>query len=99
MGGSKGETISGLRLHISGGDVHVHDDSKNLKFNVESNEFRVECETGLDYLNELKDDGLYEITGVGRNTFCLLKSGKIISMFVKDGNGIKQKLQRFLKNC
>lgn len=96
MGGKNEDKISGLRLHISGGNVHIHDDSKKLKFKADSDYFKKEVE--LAFKTFKKSDGIVEIDG-DEDSLCIMKSGQVISMFVKDSTGIKQKLQSFLKNC
>lgn len=96
MGGKNETTISGLRLHVSKGDVHIHDDSKKLKFKISCENFKLEVKEAFNSLES--DDGIYEIIGK-KDSLCIMRSGRTISMFVKDGNGIKQKLQSFLKDC
>jgi len=95
MGGKNETKISGLRMHVSNGDVHIHDDAKNLKFETPCRTFKTEVGEAFE---TLKSDGIYEIAGK-KDSLCIMRSGRTISMFVKDGNGIKQKLQAFLREC
>ena len=95
MGGKNETTISGLRLHVSNSNVHIHDDSKKLKFEMSSRNFKQEVEEAF---SSLTSNGIYEIQGK-KDSLCILRSGRVISMFLKDANGIKQKLQSFLKDC
>lgn len=97
MGGTNEETIGGLRAHIKNSNVHIHDDSKNLKFEMGSSEFRNEIEDALKTLK--KSEGIIEIPGDGKNNLCIMRSGRNFSMFLKDNASIKQKLQSFLKDC
>jgi hypothetical protein len=97
MGGSKEERVSGLRWHLSNGEAHMHDDAKGLKFKMESTAFKKEAEDALDMLK--KSDGIVEIPGDGKDSLCIMRSGRTISVFVKDSVSIKQKFQSFLRNC
>ena len=95
MGGTNEETISGLRVHLKNGDVHLHDDDKNLKFKMESSEFKEEIE---DAFKE-KNDGVVVIPGDGKNSLCILKTGRTLNVFLKDNTSIKPKLKAFISNC
>ena len=97
MGGTNEETIGSLRAHIKNSIVHIHDDSKSLKFEMDSGEFRSEVEDALKTLK--KSEGIVEIPGNGKNNLCIMRSGRNFSMFLKDNASIKQKLQSFLKGC
>ena len=96
MGGMNEEKISGLRLHMNNGNIHIHDDLKNLKFEMQLSEFKNEIDDAFEELK--KSDGIYKIDGK-KDSLCLMKSNNMISMFVKDKSGIKQKLQSFLRKC
>lgn len=95
MGGSYEEKLNGLRIHENGGAVHLHDDTKNLKFSKDSDLFKEEVEGALKQLN--KTDGIVEIDGNGRDNLCIMKSGRVLSLFIKDSSSIKTKLQSFLR--
>lgn len=97
MGGTCEKKVSGIRWHLSNGEAHIHDDAKDLKFSMESAAFRKEAEDALDTLK--KSDGIAEIPGDGKNSLCIMRSGRIISIFVKDNVSIKQKFQSFLRDC
>lgn len=97
MGGTKEEKISGIRWHLSNGEAHIHDDTKNLKFRMESTAFRKEAENAVKVLK--KSDGIVEIEGDGKDSLCIMKSGRTFSIFVKDSVSIKQKFQSFLRSC
>jgi len=97
MGGSYEEKISGYRIHINNGDVHLHDDDSNFKFEMDSKEFKNDIK---DALNQFKsNEGLIEIEGRGKNSLCLIKKGRSLSMFLRDSSSVKSKLQSFLKKC
>ncbi len=95
MGGRHQETINGLRIHESKGEVHLHDDSKGLKFYMDSDLFKEEAEGALKQLG--KTDGIVEIDGESKNSLCIMKSGRVLSLFIKDSSSIKTKLQSFLR--
>ena len=95
MGGSYEEKVTGLRIHENNGQVHVHDDTKTLKFFMKSVPFKEEAESALKSLE--KTEGIVEIKGNSKNNLCLMKSGKVFSMFIKDSTSIKTKLESFLR--
>lgn len=94
MGGSNEEKIGGYRVHISSGEIHLHDDDKGLKFEMESADFKHEIQ---DALKE-KGDGIIEIAGTGKNSLCLFKTGRTVNVFLK-GKSIKTELKNYLRNC
>ena len=97
MGGSNEETISGLRIHEKDGDIHLHDDSKSLKFEMNLKDFKKEVDASFEALK--KKDGLCEIPGDSSNTLCFIRRKGKFSMFILDNNSIKQKVLNYLKDC
>ena len=97
MGGTNTETINGLRLHISNGDVHIHDDKKSLKFKKDQKDFKDCIYEAFDNLDE--EDGIYKITAECGSDLNIVKEDKIFSMFLSDNISIKSKLKSFLKGC
>ena len=96
MGGSNETKCSGLRMHTSGGEAHVHDDGKGLKFSMDSADFKKEVEEAFSLL---KKDGIVEIKGHSRETLCIMRSGRNFDAFIKGNTSIKTKLQSFIRNC
>jgi len=97
MGGTNEKTFAGLRAHKKHSIVHLHDDARSLKFEMESSKFRSEVEDTLKTLE--KSEGIVEIPGDGKNSLCIMRNGRTITAFLKDNVSIKQKLQSFLKDC
>lgn len=97
MGGTSEQKVSGLRWHLSNGEAHVHDDAKGLKFKMDRGEFKKEAKDAIATLR--KSDGIIEIPGDGKDSLCIMKSGRALSVFVKDSVSIKQKFESFLKDC
>lgn len=101
MGGINETHISNLRIHIKDGPVsdriiHLHDDVKNLKFEMDIDLFKKEVKACFEALN--KKDGLVEIKS-GDNTLCIIKRKKIFSILILDKTSIKQKFNDYLKDC
>jgi len=97
MGGSYEEKFSGLRMHISDGDVHVHDDTKNLKFRAGQSQFKEDIQDAFNTLK--KKEGIVMIDGETRNELCIMKNGTTYSMFIMGKVSIKSQLQSFIKKC
>lgn len=97
MGGTNSETMNGLRFHISGGNAHIHDDSKGLKFEDSAVSFRQNVEAAIKKL-EKRDGGIIKIEGY-RDSFCLVKDGQTFYAFLTDSRSIKTKLKTFIKAC
>jgi hypothetical protein len=97
MGGTNEDTISGLRIHESDGDIHIHDDSKDLKFKLDLEDFKKEVNASFEALK--KKDGLCEIFGNNSDTLCFIRRKGKFSMFILDNNSIKQKILNYLKDC
>lgn len=96
MGGSCEKKISGIRMHVNNGDVHVHDDDKKLKFKTSASDFKEEVKDALKQFK--KKDGIIKITGIGCD-FYLLKEGIKTNIFLLDKKSMKKELESFLKDC
>jgi hypothetical protein len=97
MGGTSEKTINGLRMHINNSNVHIHDDSKNLKFECSTGDFKTQVEDAILQLS--KDDGIIKITGT-KDDLCIIKDGNSLSMFISEKTAnVKSELQTFLKDC
>lgn len=99
MGGTNSETINGLRFHISNGEVHVHDDTKSLKFVMDSKKFKDNVESAVSQMSKAKNDGMIRIAGDTKCDLCLVREGKVIFSFLTDTRSIKSKLLSFTKGC
>ena len=97
MGGSNGDTISGLRFHVSGGEVHVHDDSKSIKFTARPNDFKEQVSDALELLDD--EDGMVKIEGKTKESLCIIKDGGTLDVCILSKRGIKQKLEKCIKAC
>jgi len=97
MGGRNEETICGLRMHINGSEVHIHDDGKSMKFVTDCENFKEKMKEGFEALK--KADGIFPIDGDGACNFYLLKIGRNLTCFVMDSNSSKQKLETFTRSC
>jgi len=99
VGGSNSSTISGLRFHINDAEdaVHVHDDSASLKFELNKSSFRKETNDALESLK--KDSGIISIKGKTKTSLYLMNDGGFYSIFLSDGSGVKNELEKFLKGC
>jgi len=101
MGGKNETTIAGLRFHENNGFVHIHDDTKKLKFEMKSTLFSEEIK-GIT--KELKNkEGIACITGSGYSTLCLCRKGKDLFAFLisglvgKGGTDIEKDLKNFVE--
>ena len=94
MGGINEQTLAGLRIHIKDEDIHIHDDTKRLKFSSDLEKFKMEINRTFRALE--KKDGLVEIPGTG-DTLCVVKRGKIFSLIILNRRSIKEKLSTYLK--
>lgn len=98
MGGYNETRISGLRLHVSEGNVHIHDDSKSLKFIEKKDLFKKELNTALKDLEKSKNGGMVKVEGA-TGALYLSKENKIYSIFLAGNTSIKTQLETFLKGC
>lgn len=98
MGGKNETKISGLRMHISDNDVHIHDDSKSLKFKTSTDNFKVDVNSAFEDLK--KGEGVVKVTADKGDDLYIMRTGRNFKMFLIDKNSsIKQELQSFLKEC
>ena len=97
MGGSNSSTISGLRFHVNDalGNVHVHDDSRKIKFDLDKTQFRKEIESALRTLKE--GSGTVAIKGHTGVTLYIINDEGSYSTVLSDGSGTKNKLEEFLR--
>lgn len=98
MGGSNETRIEGLRLHVSEGNVHVHDDAKSLKFIEKKDMFKKEVNAALKDLEKSKNGGMVKIEGA-IGALYISKENKNYSMFLVGSTSIKTQLTAFLKGC
>lgn len=96
MGGMNETTIHGLRLHIENNMVHVHDDSKSLKFEMHKSDFKTEIEDAIRSLDVT--DGLVKLPGT-KDDLCIVSDGCCLSMYLVSKKNIKNDLQNFIKSC
>jgi hypothetical protein len=95
MGGSNEKTISGLRLHIDVNMVHIHDDSKNLKFEMHKSDFKTEIEDAIKDLEV--SDGVVKLAGTTGADLCLVMDGSSLAMYLASTKDVKSELQSFIK--
>lgn len=58
MGGNYEMKIGGLRVHENGGNIHIHDDSNNIKFSMPVSDFKTKFEACKANFLSLKADDL-----------------------------------------
>jgi len=97
MGGTNEDTIGGLRFHANNGEIHVHDDSRNLKFSALKDDFKEKLKNAFDILED--EDGIIKIDGISKEKLCICKENNITFAFIINDTDIKQKLNEFLKSC
>lgn len=70
-------------MHISGNDIHVHDDSRKLKFTQDKASFKKDLEEALKDLEVT--DGVVLITGTSGQNLCIgARNGKTFAVLVDD---------------
>ena len=99
MGGTNEKTVDGLRMHVSNGDVHVHDDARSIKFWTSKSDFKESMEKALQEIKESKNDGIIRINGDSRNDLCLVKEGASTYMFLSETEDKTKEIETFLKGC
>lgn len=97
MGGMNEKRVNGLRMHISGNEVHIHDDSKNLKFTRDAEDFTADINGAFKEFDSSTIDGVIRINADVGADLCLVKEGKCIYPFLFDRVDAKQELVMFLK--
>lgn len=97
MGGKNETKICGLRFHINDneGKVHIHDDSRGIKFLLSKNAFNKEVSASFDLLNG--KDGITKIEGDTSVSFFILCENKKYTLFVSDKISVKKDLIDFIK--
>lgn len=98
MGGLNETMIEGLRLHINNSDVHIHDDTKSLKFIAKKDIFKKDVEAAIKDLNKTKNDGLVKIEGSSGKVY-ILKENQRFSLFMATSTSIRTQLEKFIKEC
>ena len=94
MGGTNEKTIAGLRTHENSGEVHIHDDTRSLKFKMASDKFKSEMEEALKDFE--KNDGILEVPGDTAVSLCLVKKAKNFTMFLLSDGDITKDLKSFV---
>jgi hypothetical protein len=97
MGGQNEVTISGLRMHVSNCKVHIHDDSKKLKYERTNGNFKAEVENAIKQLEN--QNGIVKIDGDTNRSLCLIKDDKFFNMFLEENINVKKDLLNFIKDC
>lgn len=88
-------TVSELRFQdYENGDVHIHDDSHNLKFVANQDDFKEQMEIALEDLKTT--DGIIKIEGTSKEVLYLLKEGRSFHVFVAGGKSKKKELEKFV---
>jgi hypothetical protein len=93
MSGTNETLIGGLRFHVSGTTVHVHDDNRKLKFEGNAIGFKQQVEIALKELE--KTEGIIKISGT-KDDLCIVSDGKKISLFLSSNQDVKSDLNSFL---
>jgi hypothetical protein len=93
-------TIAGLRFQkYDSGEVHVHDDSKNIKFVSSTAEFKKDVKQALKDLlasgHYGPQDGAVVIEGTSKERLVLIRDGKNLSASVISDQNIISELQSF----
>jgi len=104
MGGSNSQTSrsapstssSELRLHQNNGEVHIHDDSHELKFVMNEKKFLTEIEEALPLLKQRYT--ALKITGKTKINLYILKDDRSVFMFLGESGSNQQKdLESFIE--
>lgn len=97
MGGTNPVTINNQRLHLNNGEVHLHDDAKNLKFQMPQAEFKTAMQSALTELSG--GDGVVAIPGSTPTILCVGRlEGKTFT-FLRDDKDSLADLQSFISQC
>jgi hypothetical protein len=104
MGGQNEVTISGLRMHVSNCKVHVHDDSRKMKYERTNGNFKAEVK---DAIKQLEDqNGIIKINGDTDTSLYIFKDNKNFNIFLDDNDDkprrpkvTKENLLDFVKDC
>ena len=99
MGGTNEKSIQNLRFHVSGDEVHIHDDTSKKKFYCKKDFFKKEM---IESLEALKDaDGIAKINGCSRsdNLYIMREDSRLFIFIGWTENYIESLINDFLKNC
>jgi Ni,Fe-hydrogenase maturation factor len=87
-------TVSGLRFQkYDSGEIHIHDDSKKIKFISKASDFKNDVRDALKYL---KNDGAVAVHGTSKEKLILIKEGKNFSAVVAEDQNISSELNKFV---
>ena len=95
MSSPKNQTVvNGFRFQkYDHGEIHIHDDSKKIKFEASCSDFKKELSNAMSALKEVSD-GAYLINGC-TNDLLLVKNHNKISFVITNGN-FEKDLSNFL---
>ena len=86
-------TIAGLRFQkYDSGEIHVHDDSKNIKFVSSTAEFKKDVKQAI---KNLLRDGAVVIEGTSKERLVLIRDGNNLNASVIGNQNIISELQSF----
>jgi len=97
-------SISGLRFQkYDNGTIHIHDDSRNIKFIGSSENFRNDVQYAFDEL--MGEEGIIEIKGTTETSLYLGKNDNAYFVFLdnayfvflKTAGDVKTQIRDFLK--
>lgn len=98
MGGTNETLIDGLRFHVNGTAVHIHDDNKKLKFESTTTDFSKQV---TEVLKELESaDGIVKISGL-KDDLCIVSDNKKVSLFLTPAipaKSVRPELDKFLQS-
>lgn len=97
MGGKNEIKLCGLRFHLNEtiGKVHIHDDSRNIKFLLNKDTFNKEVSEAFNLLNG--KNGITKIEGDTSINFYILCEDKKYTVFISDKSSVKKELIDFTK--
>jgi len=96
MGGNNETKISGLRFHENSGMVHIHDDSKSLKFSSKVGDFKTQVKSAFESLKD--NEGIVKIEGSSSDTLCLCKMGRSVNAFLLGSKSVKTDIESFARS-
>ena len=97
MGGTNAVASKGLRMHLSGGETHIHDDAAGLKFSLDAAMFKSDIEGILKSLSKVH--GITEIPGNTKTSLYIVRDAMGVKLFLSDQKDQEKDLQKFLKGC
>ena len=95
MGGTNETTINGLRMHVSNGQTHIHDDKASLKAFMDTKDFKKEMKDALERLED--GDGVVDIVGRGA-TILVTKYNGNISMSLVNTRSQQTDIKNFIES-